>query len=210
MISQKTILKQKYKEFSLAKGSQHIASEYAIMKMQQLITHLKIISVLEVGLGIGSIAGSLLPVNKNLNYSGTEANEFCLQALPENLDTEYQRLEVFSSLTKVPKHKEFELVIIDGKDSGLILIKDLISRRGIIAVEGDRMPQQELLRKFFPHHKYVHSISRQKNKAYSPFSADHWQGGLKFIFVDPSVKQKIWWFKETVSTKFKYLYRNSQ
>jgi len=39
-------------------------------------------------LGIGSISGILLAVNRNkpdLDFTGTEGNDFCLEALPKNL-----------------------------------------------------------------------------------------------------------------------------
>ena len=57
-----------YKEFAKAEGSQHIASEYAIRKLHELIAVFRIKDVLEVGLGIGSISGILLKLNKKLSY----------------------------------------------------------------------------------------------------------------------------------------------
>ena len=90
-----------YKYFCLAKGNQHIASEFAILKLQELIRKFQVKNVLEIGLGIGSIAGTLLGLNKNLDYSGTEANDFCLKALPENLKEDYRRLQIYSDLTKI-------------------------------------------------------------------------------------------------------------
>ena len=116
------------------------------------------------------------------------------------------KLEVFSEISEVPQRK-FDLIIIDGKDSDLAKIQHLVNRHGIIAIEGDRMPQQKILRKYFPGHKYVHSLSKKKNAAYSPFPQGNWQGGLKIIFVNPNLYQTIWWVKEKVFTKLKYLYR---
>ena len=68
------------------------------------------------------------------------------------------------------------------------------------------MPQQDSLQELFPQHKYVHCISLKKNKEYSPFPAENWQGGIKVIFVYPTLKQKIWWLKEKYFTKIKYQY----
>ena len=68
------------------------------------------------------------------------------------------------------------------------------------------MPQQDSLQELFPQHKYVHCISLIKNKEYSPFSTENWQGGLKIIFINPTIKQAFWTFKEKCFTKIKYQY----
>ncbi len=196
-----------YQSFCEAEGNQHIASEYAIGKINGLVEKYRIKRILEVGLGIGSISGILLAMNRNkpeLNYAGTEANDFCLNALPKNLKEDYRRLSIVSDLTKIPSNNKFDLIIIDGKDQNLQAIKELIGESGIITIEGDRMPQQSSLQELFPQHKYVHCISRDKNKSYSPFPSTHWQGGLKVIFINPTGFQKLWWMRERVSTKWKY------
>ncbi len=198
-----------YQSFCEADGNQHIASEYAIEKINGLVEKFRVKKILEVGLGIGSISGIVLAMNRkkpDLYYAGTEANNFCLLNLPENLKEDYSRLKIYSDLTEIPSNKKFDLIIIDGKDENLQAIKGLISENGIIVIEGDRVPQQGSLQEFFPEHKYVHCISLKKNKDYSPFPADEWQGGLKVIFVNPTIKQALWWFTEKYFTKIKYQY----
>ncbi len=198
-----------YQSFCKADGSQHIASEYAIEKINGLVENFGIKGILEVGLGIGSISGIVLAVNKNkpdIDYIGTEADDFCLNALPENLKEDYNRLKIYPNLTEIPSDKKIDLIIIDGKDHNLQAVKDLISENGILAIEGDRIPQQDSLQELFPQHKYVHCISLKKNKEYSPFSAENWQGGIKVIFVSPTLKQHLWWFREKYFTKIKYQY----
>lgn len=198
-----------YQSFCEADGSQNIGSEYAIEKINRLVKKFRIKRILEIGLGIGSISGILLALNRNkpdLDYSGTEANDFCLNALPENLKEDYRRLKIYSDLTEIPANKKIDLIIIDGKDQNLPTVKDLISENGMIAIEGDRMPQQNSLQELFPQHKYVHCISLKKNKEYSPFSKENWQGGLKIIFVNPTIKQNLWCLKEKYLTKIKYKY----
>lgn len=208
-MKRKQRLSELYKNFCEAEGSQHIASEYAIEIINEIVGKFRIKGVLEVGLGIGSISGILLAVNRNkpdLDYTGTEANDFCLEALPNNLKEDYNRLQIYSDLTKIPAYKKFDLIIIDGKDNNLQAVKDLISENGILAIEGDRIPQQDSLQELFPQHKYVHCISLKKNKKYSPFSNENWQGGLKIIFVNPTAKQNLWCLKEKYFTKIKYQY----
>lgn len=198
-----------YQSFCEAEGSQHIASEYAIEKINGLVEKFQLKRIIEVGLGIGSISGIVLALNRNtpdLKYAGTETNEFCLEVLPENLKGDFERLQIFPNLTMINTDKKFELIIIDGKDQNLHHIKKLISINGILVIEGDRIPQQISLQKIFPDHKYVHCISLKKNKEYSPFSSDNWQGGIKVIFLNPTTKQTFWWFKEKNFTKIKYQY----
>lgn len=202
-----TILEQ-YRKFSTAEGNLHIASEYAIFKLQELISRFRIRRVLEVGLGIGSIAGTLLEINKELSYSGTEKNDFCLDSLKKNLGKNYQYLEIYSGLENIPKNKEFDLVIIDGKDANLEVLKGLLSTRAILAVEGDRLPQQKILQEIFPDSIFVHSISRKKNRRFSPFPSTNWQGGIKIIFIKPTFSQRMWWLREKFKAKIKNIYRD--
>jgi hypothetical protein len=200
-------LVQSYKEYCFAEGNQHISSEYAIIKIQELVDKFQISSILELGLGIGSICGSLLDNNKEIKYFGTESNEFCKHALAINLGAHYERLKVFSKLEDVPRIIKFDLVIIDGKDKHLNQISEFLSEKAIIAIEGDRMPQQTLLMNLFPNHKLLHSVSIRKNEKYSPFPESHWQGGLKVIFVEPSLGDKFWWLREKIKTRVKYQFR---
>ncbi|MEP6260740.1 MAG: hypothetical protein ABJ092_04110 [Gillisia sp.] len=199
-------IQKAYKEFCLAKGSQHIASEFAIEKIKELVNRFHVERILEVGLGIGSISAIILRFNRNIDlaYTGTEANSFCLKALHDNLKEDYSRLDIVSDLAEISTSKKFDLIIIDGTDQNLIKVKDLISEHGIIAIEGDRLSQQDSVQQFFPNHKYVHLISVNKNKKYSPFSATNWQGGLKVILINPTGFQKLWWVKEKIFTKLRY------
>lgn len=208
-MSKKAGIKNAYKEFCLAEGNQHIASEYAIEKINGLVQKFRVKRILEVGLGIGSISGIVLALNRNrldLEYAGTEANDFCLKVLPKNLKGDYNRLRIFSNLTLIDSNKTFDLIIVDGNDQRLHHIKKLISKNGVLAIEGERLPQQDLLKELFPDHKYVHCISLKKNKDYSPYSSENWQGGIKVIFVNPTLNQSLWWFKEKCLTKLKYQY----
>ncbi len=196
-----------YQIFCESEGNQHIASEYAIGKINGLVDKFRVKRILEVGLGIGSISGIILVLNRsepNFDYTGTEANDFCLKALPENLKEDYNRLKIYPNLNVIPSDKKFDLIIIDGKDQNLNAIKELIFENGIIVIEGDRMPQQDSLLELFPDSKYVHCISREKNKSFSPFLSNQWQGGLKIIFINPTFSQKFWWMRERIYTKWKY------
>ena len=205
------VISRTYRKFTKAEGNQHISSEYAIGKIRELIKTFRVESILEIGLGIGSISGCVLTsINNNpgIVYHGTEADNFCLSALPKNLGRDFHKLQIFKNISFLPDNQKYDLIIIDGKDQHLQETQKLIAPNGIIAIEGDRLPQQELLQTLFSGHKFVHTISIKKNQDGGPFPSTNWQGGLKVIFVEPTAKQNIWWFKEKISTKFKYMYRN--
>lgn len=202
-------MRNTYEFFCSAEGNQHIASEYAIRKLAELISLFKAKRILEIGLGIGSISGTILELykEKGINYSGTENNPFCLQALSQNLKELEENLDLYPNIEAIPEKSSFDLIIIDGKDQHLKKIKNLLSPKGIIAIEGDRVPQQKVLENLFPSHKSVHAISVSKNISKSPFPFHSWQGGIKIIFADPNKTQKLWWLSEKFKTKIKYFYR---
>lgn len=197
-------LAETYKEFCELEGNMHIASEFAILKIQEIIEKAETKRILEVGLGIGSIAGSLLKVNPDLEYWGTEFNDFCLDALEKNLGSHYQRLKLFKSITDLPKEVKFDLMIIDAHDENLVHLSNKISQSGIIIIEGDREVQQNFLLSHFPRSLYVHCISLKKNRPESPFCSKSWQGGIKVIFVDPTTRDYFVWLQEKLRTKIKY------
>jgi hypothetical protein len=201
-----------YKYFSNLEGNQHIASEFALRKIIDVIENYKIKNVLELGLGIGSISFCILEFskeyNKQIEYIGTESNEFCLKVLPVYLKEHFNKVQIFRGLNEVPKNRKFEMVIVDGKDENLMQVKKIISNRGIIVIEGDRKPQLELLKNIFSDHLYVRLISNQKNPSYGPFSSLTLLGGIQLIFVNPNFYQKINFLYYKISTAIRYRLRS--
>lgn len=186
-----------YKIFCKAEGSQHIVSEFALYHILKLIEKYSIKSVLEVGLGIGTISGSILKYaenfNQNLICKGTENNPFCLGQIPKNLGSNYKELEIYSEVEEIDQGAKFELIIIDGAEKNLGMVKKLLKARGIILIEGDRSSQEKMVKIIFPEAKYVHLISLKRNGDYSVKYSEDYQGGLKVLFVNPDLKQKIHW-----------------
>ena len=195
-----------YKKFCEAEGNQHIASEFAILKLDELVRKNNVKRILEIGLGIGSIAGCLLQSDKSLEYYGTESNSFCRKALRENLGNDYNKLKILDNLLEIPNNLNFDLIIIDGKDQDLRFIPEFLSESGIIAIEGDRSYQEKLMLNSLSRSLSVHCISLKKNRYNSPFSASNWQGGIKVIFSNPSFGNYGWWVLEKVKSKIKYQY----
>lgn len=206
----KEYVKSKYLEFSDFEGSQHIAGEFAILQIMRLAETFNVKSILEIGLGIGTLPSTILSYFKRpISYIGTEANEFCLKSLKTNLDPEiYGSLTVYNSVSCVKRSAEiFDLVIVDG---GFDTFQELIPKlhkHAIIAIEGDRKDQEEVIRNYFAKSKFVHIVSDLKNDPQGVFKSTDWQGGIKVIFVNPTVKQNVFWFKEKLRSKRVYSLR---
>jgi spore coat polysaccharide biosynthesis predicted glycosyltransferase SpsG len=206
-MNQKNLVIQNYKKFCSLEGSEYIASEFALEIILKIVEKYKINSILELGLGIGSISDTVLKYSKNnnskINYVGTEKNEFCLNALKNNVE-DYKQIELHSELVDV-KNKKFDLIIIDGYDDSLREIVSFCKENAIVFIEGDRKGQTETILTIFPKYKYVNVISLNKNKPYAHGTCEtsHYVGGGQLIFINPTLKMKRHWFKEKVKTYIK-------
>jgi len=195
---------QNYKRFCGLKGSEYIASEFALETILKIIKIFKVNTILELGLGIGSISDTVLKyakeANKNIGYVGTEKNEFCLEALKKNV-SDYDQIELFSELNQI-NNKKFDLIIIDGYDDTLKQIVAFCKKHTIVFIEGDRKGQTENIRHIFPKNRYVNVITLNKNKPYSHSggNTNHYVGGGQLIFIDPTPKMKWFWFQQKVAT----------
>ena len=194
-----------YLKFCQLPGSDYIASEFALKRILGLIKSFRIKSVLEVGLGIGSIADTVLKSfqvsDVDVEYAGTEANEFCKNILPTNVD-DYDKIDVYERLDQINIKKKFDLVIIDGEEDKLEDIKNRCTENALIFIEGDRAPQTKLIVSFFPKALHVNLISLEKNKPYAHgiCKPEHFVGGGQLIFINPTFLMKMYWLKEKVAT----------
>lgn len=205
----KRFTKTQYQKFSQAEGSQYIASEYALFRILKLIEKFKPKNILEVGAGIGTISDSILKFNfpQDIQLFASEADNFCLEKLPENLGGDFSKLKLFPHIADLPHEAIFDFVIIDGKEEHLTSVKNMLSKNAIIVVEGDRKDQTDTLRKLFPSSKFVHSISRLKNSFYSNRPSNNFQGGLKIIFTNPDLEQNLYWLKLKINSKINFQFR---
>lgn len=206
-MSNKKQAEEYYRYFSTLEGNQHIANLFAIEKILDVIAFNKPKKILEVGLGIGSISYSIIDFLSNkhadFEYFGTEANEFCLNELPKNLNNYYSKINLYSSIEKIETDNKFDFVIIDGADESIERIKNLVADNGVIFIEGDRRNQQNTLLNIFPKHKFVHTISNYKEPEYGPFTTGNWSGGGKLIYTNPTFPQKVNWLKEKFISAFR-------
>lgn len=193
---------QVYKKFSEKEGNEYIAGDYALEKILRFISHYKSSNILEIGLGIGSISDAILKYarlnNLQINYTGTEANAFCLSVLPQNVD-EFQKINLYSSLDNIPPESQYDFIIIDGSDEALSKIKKHCTKNAVIFIEGGRASQIRTIQDVFPNSIYVEVISVRKPPLYGPFS-QKWTGGGSLIAVNPTAIQRISMFVEKGKT----------
>lgn len=202
------IAEEGYKKFSKAEGSDFIAGEFALKTILHLVDTFNVKQILELGLGIGSISDTVLNYakknNKEIHYTGTEANEFCLGQLPLNLETNYQNLNLLKEASELEVESKYDLIIVDGSDDSLESIKDHVKQNSILYIEGYRIKQVNALRSLFPKSKYVEIISSYKPPEYGVEPSDKWSGGGQLIFINPNTKQNIFWLKNKIRTSFVY------
>lgn len=203
----KEIAFKNYKFFCSLEGCDYIASEFALETILKLIKEFNVSNVLELGLGIGSISDTVFKFAKNNNltieYVGTEKNDFCLKALPKNVE-DYEKIHLFSELNKIG-NKNFEFIIIDGYDDSFNEIYKYCVKNAILYVEGAREVQTKKILDFFPKSLYVNVITLKKNPPYAheSRSVNSYIGGGQLIFTNPTFKMKLFWFKEKISTFIK-------
>jgi len=204
-------VEENYKRFCKLDGSEYIATGFALSIIIKLIERFNVNSVLELGLGIGAIADTVLKFSEqhkwNLKYVGTEENEFCNNALKENIQY-YSKLEHHSKLSELDLNNSFDLIIIDGLDDNLQQIKSYCKKRSIIFIEGDRTPQANFIMSIFPKARHVNVITLEKNKSYSHGNPDFFIGGGRIIFINPDSKMTLFYWQARISTYIKRILRN--
>ena len=195
---------ENYKKIRNMDGSDFIASEFALKTLLRIVKFFKVKSILEVGLGIGSVSDTILKyVNSrklSIVYNGTENNDFCLKVLPENV-TFFSQINVFDNLNSLPNNK-YDLIIIDGSDESLLSLKEICNENTIVFIEGGRQEQTKMVLSIFPNALYVNVITLKKNPFYAHEnrSIKNYIGGGQLLFINPTFKMKIFWLNEKVLT----------
>lgn len=209
--SPKRLAIENYKYFCSLEGNKHIATEYALECILTLIERFKVKNILELGMGIGAVTDSVLKYSElnefELNYTGTENNDFCLSVLPKYVES-FSKVTSYPELKDVPS-QEFDLIIVDGSDGSIDDIRKYCSQNAILFIEGDRAPQTSKMMSLFPKHKFVHLITLKKFPKYCQegTSVKSYIGGGKLIFVNPTMGMKLFWFQRKISTFLKYKLR---
>lgn len=198
---------ENYKYFCSLEGSDYIASEFALETILRLIKKFNISDILEIGLGIGSVSDTVLKFSKlnklDIKYVGTESNEFCLKALPKNVQ-HYDQIQLFPKLNEVIS-KKFDLIIIDGLDLSLKQIEQYCAVNAILFIEGGREDQTKSILSIFPKSLFVNVITLKKNPPYAheSRSVNSYIGGGQLIFINPTFKMKLFWARQKALTFIK-------
>jgi hypothetical protein len=198
-MSELHLAEKTYLKFSKIEGNQHIASEYALKCALRLIQDFQLKSILEVGIGIGCIADTILESSPNLSYTATEANAFCLNAIKSNV-AQIDRVKLYDDLNQIPENTFFDFIIIDGSDDSLAQVKRMCTPKTVIFIEGGRALQVASLKKIFPNVLHAEMLSDYKNPACGPFSSQFWCGGGQLIFPYPNFKMRWYYWKEKWAT----------
>jgi hypothetical protein len=196
------LAEQTYLKFSKIEGNQHIAIEYALKCALRLIEDFQLKTILEVGIGIGCIADAILESDPNLQYTATEANEFCINAIKKNV-SQIERVKLYNYLNQIPENTYFDFIIIDGSDDSLAEIKRMCTPKTVIFIEGGRALQVASLKKIFPKVLHAEMLSDYKNPACGPFSSESWCGGGQLIFPYPNFKMRWYYWREKWATYLK-------
>lgn len=111
-----TLARDIYAEFRAKPESQHIATEFALVELANLVGRIKPRRVLEIGAGIGTITKLLLQHPDRPQYlTATEAHPVCLSELEKNLNgLSRSGYDLVQSAEQLDTGIEYDLVIFDG------------------------------------------------------------------------------------------------
>ena len=149
-----------HRRFASRPGAEHIATRRALACLSAVVRLHEPTTVLEFGMGIGTITYLLLSTLPRLNLIGLEANPFCLAQLDRNIPDELKpRLRIVTERNATLDGR-FDLVVIDGRlpatDNWSFL------RQGtIVFVEGNRAGQCETLSQIASSKNLVFDLEKQ-------------------------------------------------
>ena len=198
----KQISQETYRKFANKQGNDHIAGDYALEEILRIVGKFNIKNILEVGLGIGSISDAILNFSQqnslDINYSGTEANEFCLEQLPLNVDR-FNHIKLYAEISDIAGGNLFDFIVVDGSDALLFDVKKYCSKNAIIFIEGGRDSQVQILNRTFPDALFTRIMSIRKPPLYGPFQ-QRWSGGATIIAVNADRCQRRFIYEQKIRT----------
>ena len=205
------IYKSVFKKFSQLEGSKHIASEFALKGIENLIKSGQIKTIFEFGAGIGTIPYLIASLNTKCFYTGTESNEFCIKSLNTNLEGMFES-HLFKLIHECSEYDggKVDLLIIDGKISNKSFIKEICHDNTLIFIEGDRKEQRELISKIFPNAFINFKLTIRKNKMYSPFyreKANPFESGFTIIRLKNNSLNMIKFYRDKIDSFITYKLR---
>jgi hypothetical protein len=153
-----------------------IASQHAIGGVIGVIQKYKPRKILELGAGIGTLTYTVLETLSSFDYFKgedcafftVENNEFCLQQIQNNLIGFEGRFKVISFASAIPPDIQFDLIIVDGGgdlggDMGIVNFDNMLAKKGIILIEGNRAFQTNRIRDWYGHRSHLYIKMRTIN-----------------------------------------------
>lgn len=185
-----------YDKFLVKEGNEHIASEFALYGLLKAIHSKKPKSVLEIGLGIGSICYTVLYAQEEgliqkLNYVGTENNEYCLRQLAINLQDIKEPYTICHHLQEL-ENMRFDFIIVDGADPGFTALHKLINNQTTIFIEGLRDEQIQVIKRLLTGMPYIYSKTICYNRNYQFRSINKsFLGGYTLFILHPTYLDQL-------------------
>ena len=162
-----------YTQFKKRSGSSNIAKPPAIDTILRICDRVHPTRVLELGGGIGTITYALLKYT-NTHVDVYEQNNFCATELKKNLSGYEDRYTIIDSYLKLPPHRSYDLLIIDGgeakdhahgySDTAWLFISYL-DNVSTIYIEGNRHDQRTQARRAL-RQKGIFKLVRHKPVVY--------------------------------------------
>ena len=209
--------KEVFKTFAHKEGNEFIATEPALTGIGNTIRKNASKSILEVGIGIGTIPYfvSLLLKQQSITadaitYYGTEDHAYCIDQFQKNLVDISPKLHFthIVNLSEIPAGVTFDFVIIDGGDLALQSIKEHAHNRTIIMVEGDRKNQRNILMQMFGDNVSTYGVVSNKTApSYNPKGKGKKEGGYTVFLLNATASEKMFCYCQNKITALKERFR---
>lgn len=172
-----------YHTFKAFPGSDYIASEYAIGQLIAWVRKIRPQRVLEVGAGIGTLTFTLCSLKQEqpFEFISIEWNEFCCEALQNNLAAQQGDYQHILSPDALDGVKQFDLVVIDGGEQNARFISNL-APRAVIFIEGFMDKKRNLIEETY---------ASNRSYAFANFRSPDRKKGIWIFQFEPTLSEKI-------------------
>ncbi len=209
--------KEVFKTFAHKEGNEYIATAPALIGVGNLIKKNASKSVLEVGIGIGTIPYFVSKLLKQdtisadaITYYGTEDHAYCIEQFQKNMVDLSPKLHFthIVNLSEIPAGITFDFVVIDGGDLALQSIKEHVHSRTVIMVEGDRKNQRNVLMQMFGDNVSAYGVVSNKTApSYNPKGKGKKEGGYTVFLLNATTSEKIFCYCQNKITALKERFR---
>lgn len=172
-----------YHTFKSLPGSDYIASEYAIDQLIEWVRKIRPQRVLEVGSGIGTLTFTLCSLKQERAFEliTIEWNDFCREALRQNLAGQQGDYQHILSPEALDETKNFDMVVIDGGEQNARFISNL-APRAVIFIEGFMDKKRNLIK---------NTYAQKRPYVFCNFRSPDRKKGIWIFRFEPTLSEKI-------------------